>query len=98
MGRNLQSVAQAGRYYDRAMAHDHVRNGDAYVRSSPRRPGWLAFEAVALRGEANIIKLMQLFLIFGGTPLMSASIYMSLPRLARCLTSGERRMHWVSWL
>jgi hypothetical protein len=42
------------------------------------------------------MQLLQLFLIISGTPIMSATIYMSLPRLARALTMGQRRMRWIS--
>ncbi|KAF2152225.1 putative RTA1 domain protein [Myriangium duriaei CBS 260.36] len=40
--------------------------------------------------------LLQLFLIIGASPLISASIYMALPRLSRTLTQGKRRMRWMS--
>lgn len=42
--------------------------------------------------------LLQLFLIIGATPLLSASIYMSLPRLTRALHAEEYSSIRISWL
>jgi hypothetical protein len=47
---------------------------------------------------AQLEQILQLFLIISATPLLSASIYMALPRLTRSLTDGKKRMRCLSSL
>ncbi|KAK5166516.1 uncharacterized protein LTR77_008059 [Saxophila tyrrhenica] len=42
--------------------------------------------------------LLQLFLIIGAAPMLSASIYMTLPRITRALDAAEHSLIRLSWL